>query len=278
MNLELYSIFVIVLLFGLISLFQDFQTRKVKNSLTYLFIFYSIIVFLFNFNMFEIDYILITLLIISIISSYLGYRYNIFGAADGKILIGIAFLLSSLETSYILLHYWINLIIIYTIYIILLTQIISPKVSKINSIKKVNLFYRFVQVLIVFLFSSSIFNFFNVSNSLELSVMLSVFILILFSYISSYIKRTLKIIHDYILYLLTVIGLGCLVYFFGLKTIVFFLFVYIIVIFIEITTNLAEDIEDRKNFYSPFTAHIFVSMILTLLLSNSILFFVVNLV
>jgi Flp pilus assembly protein protease CpaA len=172
-----YISFAFLLVFGFIMSQEDIKLRKVTNVYTLVFLLISFLLFLIKQVSDFVWYDSVILASVMIFSFALFHK-KIFGAADGKIIIGIVMFLLVVESLFVF-DFFINVIVLYTLTLLLLVLFKTSLSSK----KKIFLKTPFSLLLFQTLFTLSflaLFSRFVGFERYDILVTLSVFIVFLF--------------------------------------------------------------------------------------------------
>jgi Flp pilus assembly protein protease CpaA len=172
-----YISFAFLLVFGFIMSQEDIKSRKVTNIYTLVFLIVSFVLFFVKQLTDFVWYDTLILAFITLLSFGLFHK-NIFGAADGKIIIGIVMFLLVVESLFVF-DFIINIIVLYTLTLLLLVVFRTSMESK----KRIFLKTPFSLILFQTLFTLSflaLFSRFVGFEKYDILVTLSVFIAFLF--------------------------------------------------------------------------------------------------
>ncbi len=282
MEYNFFLILFILLIFAVISIKADIKTRKVPNIITFSFILISFILFTLRIN--YLSYIDLIILLATLLVSYYIYKKEIWGAADGKILIGIFLLLTAFKDSTLFLEFILNLFIIYLISILILILIHTSKKDKMKKIKSIN--YNkliFMTLLIILIFKAVFFLtlFFiseeNINTYINLLLFISVLALIIS--LSNVINKLLEKITNKVKLTLN-ISIFILLFLLGgyFNFVILFIAVFIIKFIIDLVSDLAPKIKSKikGNYNSPFTLYLFSSAIITIFIQKAIIKIILN--
>lgn len=276
MNSGELFIFLVIMIFGTYSIQQDIKDRKVDNFLNLFLFIVSFIIFIFATPklLFE-DFL--TLILVILISYYIYYKH-IWGGADGKIFISICFMLTTINGYSSIINYLINLIIFYTLTLIILsilkTSIKDKKKVLLNIEYKKDIFIT----LLVFVLTSFVFPLIpkSLNSNISLLILISTF-MFLFIFISKFKKffdkfdEDSKIIIDICLFAILVL--------FSHKVFLNYFFpILFLKLFIEYSSKITEKIKNKNQEYnSPFTIYLFIVALFSILLSENVVLILLKL-
>ena len=269
--MDTFLLIFILVIFGIFMSFQDIKSRKVKNKLTFSFIFISFLIFLYSIIL-TFNFVLILIFLISTIIYFLISYKKILGAADSKILIGITLLILSIQNEILLFDFFINLFLVFTIFTFILCITNTSLKNKVDEIKNL----PYLQILFQTLFALSVIIFLNrFLGSFIVDVLFKLSILIFLIILSSSIAKKLFVKLDenskYVI-LFTLFSYSFYELFNYFLT--SFAFLYLLKSLIIVFTNLSSKIEFSKKEYSaPLVPYLFFSVILTLILKGNLLVF-----
>lgn len=265
---EFWLIYGLVLLFAFYSMYEDISSRKVSNRTTVIFFILAFLYFIFSLKKLSwIDFIFLPILILII---YYIYKKEIFGAADGKILIAIILLLTAYGTIELVFNYILNLVVFYSIGIILVSFFMTSVVEKKDIIKRIEFKELLFVLLFVFLILRIVLHFFPKDGNL---IYILVFILALI-FLMKYVYKYLKIFYGFVdenSQVVIMFSLSCLLFYvYYVSFLYYFSILFIIKAFLDFVFKLIEKLEVENHYESPFTVYIFLSAIFSLFVLKNI--------
>ncbi|MFW6286050.1 MAG: hypothetical protein ACOC16_02915 [Nanoarchaeota archaeon] len=273
MNFYTITFLVIILPFAFLSIKSDIEKRKISNVITLSFLYISFLFFLF----FLTQYILVDFVIFfsSMLLAFLLYNYNIWGAADGKIFISIIFLLLALGNHIFVFNFLLNLIIFYTIIILLFIVFKTNIKNKLDVFKDIDFGYHLFYLLILFIFLKPILGYFLEDYKNYLITIICIF-LIFYVFFQKVNKKLKKIYTDFDLSLKISLIFILLIIFFliiGVEYVYLFLIIYLLKINISFFSNMTNYLKtkDNKQYHTPFSIFLFIASIFTIVLENDII-------
>lgn len=254
-------LFLILLIFSFICIYQDVKTRKVSNYVSFSFLALSFLYFLHNvLNLAYFDYVI---LLVLILLTYYTYKKGIFGAADGKILIGCFFFFTSINGFTSVLTFLVILFVLYSVGILLQSVFSTSLFYKKIFFKAVDynriLFQSFVILIVSYLL------FLSVPVTIQgdlMYVFLFLKILIVGGFLSLSRKLTFKMpeYHKLILtFALFAVSLFLLKSHFFFSFFLIFTLLFLLSYIPMLTTVLRVN---KKKYYSPFTAYVFTAVLI----------------
>jgi len=274
MNYEFIFVLVLVCIFAILAIFEDIKKRKVSNYISFSFLFISFFYFLYK--IYFLDILDLVLIFSGFLISYFAYIYDLFGAGDGKLLIGIFMVLIPFGGANLLLNYMINLALIYSVVMIVLSQLKTSIIDKNLTIRNIRYDELFFILVFSFLIISIIYSQIQIEN-LKSNLMYFLFGVFFIMYILSHFakKYYLKISKDQKLILN--IFLFLLLFLFNNFSLKYYFFIILLIrILIEYISELSSKIRIVKNnkkikYHSPFTIYLFLVAIFSILLQSNII-------
>ncbi len=264
----------IIILFSILCIFYDIKNRKIPNLIIFFLFFISIIFLILNIKNLNIANVLSIFL--SIIISFFLYFTKIWGAADGKILISLSIIFNSLYEYTIFLNFVLNLLMFYSISIIILNFAYTKNKDKIKVIKKINYLEELFLLNILFSIFALIFYFLEIDPSKNIFFYIILFLIIV-GIINPIFKKIFKKIELNSQIVINLIFLGLLILYSQKLFLLFFIITYFIRIFINFISKNTQNLKFRKETYSsPFTVYIFLSAIFTIISLKSIIEIIVK--
>lgn len=266
--LELFSIFLALVLASL-AIYQDLFYRRVSNYISLLFLLLSSIVYLINFEIgFYILLIDFSILLFAFFISYLLFKFNIWGAADGKILLILILFLLGVGENVDIFYFLVNIFFIYTIFIITAVFFFTSINKKFEVIKETDWLYHLTSLLLVFsTLKILIFLFIDEINLVSYFSIIGATIGVMI-FLSNYIKEIFySTLQRRIYFMILVILLFFTAIFTGGMIILYFLPVIILLrILLILVSELSSFIgDDKGGFNSPFIVFIFLSFFLIII-------------
>lgn len=273
MDYNLYLLYLILILFGFLSIKFDLKTRKVPNLITFSFLGISFIYFLLNIN--NLIYFDFIILFISIFLSFHIYKKHRWGAADGKIFIGLLLLLTSYKNSEIFLRFVLNVLIIYLFTILILTMISTSRNDKIIAFKEMDITETLFSIILILLVVRILFFFIPLDlNSPYILLLSLILILILIDTIKKYIKKKLHFLSDIEKQVIILLIFIFLFLFWGYFSFIYSFVILLLIRFIILfVSELSIKIKQKgiRKYESPFTIYLFFASLFTVLTNKSII-------
>jgi len=267
-------VFLFILIYSITSIYQDIKLRKVKNIVNLSFLFFCFLFFIFYFKNLDIfDY---SVIFITLVVSYFIYVKDLWGAADGKIFIGLILVFISTFGLEIFLDYVVNLFLIYSFTIIIISQIKTSKKNKSLVLKNKIKYDEILFVLILsFIIISIVYSFINPTNLGNYFLLLIFGIFVLIYFLTNFAKKyyrnilknekiTLNILFGFLLIFLNFNNFSFLFY---------FILIYFFRIFVEYISELSDKIihNKRKKYQSPFMIYLFLVALITIIIQKNII-------
>lgn len=266
-----FTLFFILSVYSFISIRQDFNERKVSNKITFSLFLIGFFLFVYRSNLLVwIDYIMIfsTFLI-----SYILYKKNVWGAADGKIFLAVMLILISFAHSEMFLRWVMNLTFFYAITILIVSLFRTSKKVKLKTFKKLDYVDSSLVILTIFIVIDILFTFYVVPDK-NAAVMI-IFFLTLFAFlykIKKYLlKNFKKMFGDVKLMAFALLFMWNFLYS-GMGMFIFhFCLVLVIKTLISFVSELSGKIKnsDGTLYESPFSLYLFLTAIFTLITNKS---------
>ncbi len=272
--MDYFDVFKLVLLgfFGILCIIEDCKNRKVSNYIVFLFMALGLVIFVISFILSSFNYFFILGLILSLLFSFTLYYFKLWGAADGKIFLSISLILMTFGHLEILLEYIVNLVFLYSITMVVLTQLKTSFKVKWSALKKIDFFQEMFLLFCIFTLSYLISLVFNLERDILAIFTYFIVVMIIMNFYIKYLKKFYK---NTDLNLIAVFGFSMFVFllFLGgwIFLIVFFI-IFLIKYFIKYISNLSNRIYvNKKQYYSPFTVYLFFCSFLTIFIQASII-------
>lgn len=273
---EFWVIYAALILFGFYCIVQDIESRKVKNELTIAFFILSFIYFLYSIK--KLSWIDFIILPISILIIYYIYKKEIWGAADGKILISIMLILIGYGTSEMFLNYILNLFVFYSIGIILVSFILVSVTEKKEIIKKIDFVEHVFLILFIFIILRFASKFFLQNQNMLYLIAFLLFLIIIMKYVYKYLKLIYsKLDENSRLVIIFTVSCGLFLLYFTLF-LISFIILFIIKVSLDFIFKSIEVLNDEKNYQSPFSAYLFIAAIFTLFIAQNIIIIITMLI
>lgn len=275
MNYYMIGFLLVVLPFAFISILQDVKTRKISNVITISFLYISILIFVFFLMLYNVyDYLI---LIFSFAIGYYFYKKGYWGGADGKIFIALTLLLLALGNEYFYLDFLLNLIIFYSVVMIILVVFRTSFKTKKKLFKKIDYGLILFHLLIIFIFIKSLLMKFVSKDS----VYYSYFILFIFIFVlmtANLIKKLyLKFNKEVKIFSLLLLG-AIFISFLAFNLIFYFFIVFIFRVLLVFISEMSTHIKTKTDIYqSPFSVYLFFSAIITMIGGNNVINLILNL-
>lgn len=257
----------LIILFGILMSYQDIMFRSIPNKYTYVFLAFSVSLFLYSQILSFNFYLWIIFIMFALCSFYLFHK-KIYGAADGKLLIGISLVLLSIDWLY-LFDFIINTIILYTVTLLMLIITKTSIKNKILVFKEQHyhliIFQTLVTLTILALFSRFIgFDHFDIIFTLTIFLI----VLLTFAPIAKKLFQKLdensQIVISFILFCYAFYDLFSLF-------LTSFLYLFFIKSLLQILPGLSEKIQyKRKHTSFPLIPILMLSVIIVLLLEKNL--------
>lgn len=259
---EFWLVYGFVLLFAVYSIIEDITSRKVSNTTTLLFFILSFAYFLFSLKRLSWpDFIALPIFVLII---YYIYKKEVWGAADGKILISVMLVLTAYGTSELFLNYILNLIVFYSVGIILVILFITSTTDKKNTLKKIDFKELLFVLLFVFLILRMLLHFFPKDQNIFYILGFIVALIFIMRYVYKYLKVFYGIL-DENSQVVIMFSLSCLLFYvYYISFLYYFSILFAIKAFLDFVFKSIEQVEVEKNYQSPFTVYIFLAAIFTL--------------
>jgi Flp pilus assembly protein protease CpaA len=273
MNLYTIIFLVVMLPFAFFSIKSDIEKRKVSNVITFSFLYISFLCFVF----FLTQYKLIDFLIFfsSILLSFLLYKYNVWGAADGKIFMGIIFLFLAFSNYMFVFNFLLNLVIFYTIIILLFVIFKTDKKYKIKVFKDIDFGYNLFYLLILFIFLKPIVRYFleDYKNYLIVLILIVLISYLLLQKINNKLKKIYSRFNINLKISLIVLLLIVFFLIIDYRFIYIFLIIYVLKIVIAFFSNMTDYLKTKNNkqYHTPFSIFLFIASIFTIVIENDII-------
>lgn len=272
--MDYYLILIVFIFFsiGFFSVVSDIKRRKVSNVFSFGVILIGLGVFLFGifFNEYSVYHYLGLLLVFGL--AYGFYIYDVWGAADGKIFIGVSFLLLFYGGILLILEFLINLVVFYSFVIVILSFIFTNFKDKINFFVKFNYAMDGFILLVVFSVTYLLGFFFNAYDNFVLLTLFFGVVLVIVHFLQKYVKRFYRKISSDIVSILAFILFVYLIFIGGEIFILYFVVVYIIKMFVKMISQLSGDIRVKDGAYnSPFSIYLYGSAIFSAIAMNNII-------
>lgn len=271
MDYLLLGLIFVLTIYSYLAIKQDFFERKVSNKISFSLLIISFSFFvLMSSKLYWLDFII---LFFSVIVGFLAYAKRLWGAADGKLFIGIMILLISFGHSEIYLRWVLNLFFFYSIVIILLSLINTSKVQKKSVLKKMDYIDSSLVILVIFFMMHLLLMAYVVDPNDAYSMILFFLVLIFFvDKVRKYLRKHFKkMFHDVKLMVFAILSLWLFLYAGGLTFLLRFGAVFGMRILVEFITDLSDVIKEKngENYQSPFSLYLFLTAIFTLITARS---------
>jgi len=271
MNSNIIIYLTILIIFSWFSIKQDILNRKISNKLQIFFFLISIFLFIINFKFLIIENIII-LFLIPIISFFL-YKYNFWGAADGKLYITLSIFLLSIYNYTSIVNFSLNIFIFFSIGIIFLSIFKTSIKSKMQVIKKFNYKKKIFLLLIIFTLISIFYKiFFEKDFSFTNLIIFFASLILFIGLISHSLEKYFNKIDEELIFFINIILFLLLFLFSKLIFIKYFIFVLSFKLFLDFISKSTDNIKIKHKLYtSPFSIYIFISAIFTLITNSNVL-------
>lgn len=270
-NYYLIGFLLLVLPYSYFSIKSDLKSRKISNIITLSFLYISFVVFIFFLKEYDFNYLLA--LIFTIVISYFFFKKDIWGGADGKIFISLTFLILALGHILFYLDFVVNLLIFYSISIILIVIFKTNLKQKITIIKNTDYHIFVFQILLAFIFLKNILRFVMFKDVISQQLFL-VSVVVGFIYLTPYLR---DYFHNFSLRKKISLNIILFIIFVGMSynhliSLVYFIFILFFRISLDIISNLTLFLKDKKGekYYSPFSVYLFISAIFTMVFQKNI--------
>ena len=266
---EFWIIYSSLILFGFYAIVQDIESRKVRNELTITFFILSFLYFIYSIK--KLGWTDFLVILISVFVIYYIYKKEIWGAADGKIIISIMLILTAYGKSELFLNYVLNLIVFYSIGIIIVSFIYVSIKEKKEIIKKMDFVELVFLILFIFIILRIATKFFMQSQSLLYLVAFILFLIIILKYVYKYLKLFYSKIDENtrIVIIFTLFSALFLIYF--VSFLISFIILFIIKASLDFIFKSIEVLNDEKKYQSPFSAYLFIAAIFSLFIAKNII-------
>lgn len=271
MNLALVFILIILILYGVFSIYMDIKTRKVPNYINLSFFIVSFAIFIAYIPRLEvIDFVV---LVICLILSFLFHLKKIWGAADGKIFMSISLILISYFDLVLYFNFLINLLLFYVLCIVILSSFLTRFEEK----KKIFLNINYGETIFVILCAFVLISIFI--SRIDLTVfsdyyllLVLIFVFVFMFFFRKFTKKFYSRINDDISFFVNIFLFFLVSVFGGLEFVYYFVFVFLIRVLIDFLSKVVGKIKvHRKKYSSPFSVYLFLSSLFTIFLDSNII-------
>jgi Flp pilus assembly protein protease CpaA len=269
MNYYTIIFLLIILPFSYFAMKQDIKERRVSNVITFSFMYLSFLVFLFFLTQHGIfDH---GIVILGCLISFILYKSNFWGAADGKIFISIIMLIVALKDEMFVLNYLLNIIFFYTFVIITLITFKTKQKTKYKVFKTIDFGFYLFYLLILFIF---IKNFIRsiLEGHIFLTILLILSIYIIINKTNGYIRSFYEGLRRDIKVIANILLVITFLYIANLDFMIYFVIIYILRISIEFFSNMTHFLQDenKEQYHTPFSVYLFFALIFTIIVQENI--------
>jgi len=271
MDYVLLGLIFVLSVFSYFCIKQDLIERKVSNKLSFsLFAFAFVFFIVMSGTLFWIDFII---LFVSFLFAYFVYKKEFWGAADGKLFIGIMIILMSYGHSEMFLRWILNIFFFYSIVIVLMSFVGTTRKQKKSILKEMDYIDASLVILIIFFAMDILLMVYMIDESDVYGTIFFFFVLIFFvDKVRKYLRKHFKkMFHDVKLMVFAILAMWMFLYSGGIWFLLSFGFVFFIRVLVEFVTDLSGSIKKKngETYHSPFSLYLFLTAIFTLITNKS---------